>query len=48
MNEQEYKICKKRGHESNGIVLTSIPPQYVCKYCGVNFKYSEPKIVELS
>lgn len=27
--------CK---HESNGVVYTSMPPQYKCKHCGVFFR----------
>lgn len=38
IDEEEYKICQKRGHET-GQVLASIPPKYVCKHCGVVFSY---------
>lgn len=36
--EEEYEICKERGHQSSGAVLLTMPPQYVCRWCGTHYR----------
>jgi len=43
---EAYKICKTRGHEPSGIVLTSNPPWQVCKHCETHYQYSKPTLIE--
>lgn len=33
----EYRICQKRGHQPDSIILTSNPPKNVCKWCGTHY-----------
>lgn len=44
---REYRICLDRGHQSDGLVLTSIPPQQRCKWCGTRYFYTEPEMIEM-
>ncbi len=47
INKEEYIICKRRGHEAGGTVLTTNPPWQICKYCKMAFRWSKPELVEL-
>ena len=40
-----YKICKERGHSPDDLILTSSPPQNICKHCGTRYRY-ETKLIE--
>lgn len=40
-----YQICRERGHQASGELLTSNPPMNVCMYCGAWFRY-ERQLVE--
>jgi len=44
--EAEYAICRQRGHQSDGFVYTSIPPQSKCRWCGTFYHFSERTLVE--
>lgn len=44
---REYEICKQRGHQPDNIVLTSNPPQYLCKWCGTRWYTKEAERVEM-
>lgn len=35
---EAYKICQQRGHQPADMVLTSNPPQNVCKHCGCTYR----------
>lgn len=37
----EYEICKRRGHQPADRVLTSNPPQNVCKWCGATYHFDQ-------
>jgi hypothetical protein len=50
---EEYKICKKRGHTSSGGVTSTAgtvqgPSTLTCKFCGVNYYYMQPEMVEIN
>ena len=41
-----YRICQERGHDPSGALLMSNPPMYRCKWCGTNYRWTEPELVE--
>lgn len=41
-----YEVCKQRGHSPSGIILASNPPWNVCEFCGVNYRWREPELIE--
>lgn len=39
---EEYKICKKRGHEASDTRLANPGPSWIiCKWCGMPYRYIE-------
>lgn len=38
-NAEEYAICQRRGHQSDR-TLATIPPKFVCKWCGTVYWYA--------
>lgn len=44
--EAEAEICKRRGHSPSNVILTSDPPQNVCKWCGANYRTTSPQTID--
>lgn len=42
---EAYQICKERGHQPGDVLLTSDPPQNICKHCGTYYRV-ETRVVE--
>ena len=34
-----YEICKERGHQPSGMMLSSNPPWETCKRCGTAYRW---------
>jgi hypothetical protein len=47
--EEEYKICKQRGHTSDGTGVTmGFGPTYLkCKFCHTKYYFTESQLVEV-
>jgi hypothetical protein len=41
-----YRICQERGHTPSNLVLQCNPPLNVCKFCGTNYRFTAPELVE--
>lgn len=39
VNAEAYAVCKKRGHQPSDVRLMSNPPQDICRFCGVHYRF---------
>ena len=52
MDIEQYKVCKERGHKSNGVAVTNTVfgalTHYWCKYCGIEYYFQPEKLIEVN
>ena len=41
----EYEICKRRGHQTDGIAYLTNPPQSKCKWCGTFLQIRNSSVI---